>query len=472
MRWKLSVLKLAGWGFVLVLVVSVMAGPSWAQARGYRLPWQYCLLQKVLQGWGESPSHNTTQMWYAYDFGLSEGAPVRAAKAGTVAFVQSGQTVCGGYEYRNNANYVTIYHGDGTATLYLHLRDVYVSVGQSVLRGQTVGTAGRTGWTYCTPHLHFQRQGRGGWITNSQAVYFDEYPGQQLRRGSWYQSQNYWPGDFCPTRVEGSWGYWGAVGIAVGRRRRRRRKGHRLLVGMLGLGLVVALISGCGGGPAQSEGGPATPAVPLGPERLVAVGGSSPTPTFAEPPPPPTPEPAPTPRPVTLPTPKEVERITAGWKVFEDAKLGLRFRYPPGYEIRVQPMTPRKVGISIDRPQGEGREIFGGMLVFLLEKEDPRLLTSYGLEAWVRELPDEENPIPGGGAIRVIERIQVGGRPAFVIQEPLWPGDPPNVQSLIVIGKERVFWIPLGDTMGLSPERTEDIWPLQMAFLATLEVTR
>ncbi len=470
MRWKLSVLKLAGWGFVLVLVVSVMAGPSWAQARGYRLPWQYCLLQKVLQGWGESPSHNTTQMWYAYDFRLSEGAPVRAAKAGTVAFVQSGQTVCGGYEYRNNANYVTIYHGDGTATLYLHLRDVYVSVGQSVLRGQTVGTAGRTGWTYCTPHLHFQRQGRGGWITNSQAVYFDEYPGQQLQRGSWYQSQNYWPGDFCPTRVEGSWGYWGAVGIAVGRRRRRRRKGHRLLVGMLGLGLVVALISGCGGGPAQSEGGRATPAVPLGPERLVAVGGSSPTPTFAEPPPPPTPEPAPTPRPVTLPSVQEVQQLTEAWVVFESPEWRIRFKHPVNYQVQVQEGSGW-ITFSINRPvAGSISETF--VSLFLWKYQGPPVVTAEDLLQWVSLLPPEKDPV--GGKVFITGELHLPqiGKGWVIRWEPLPGNSEVVVDSVVLPAGERILWVNLSNLVAGDWQSEDALWSRKMAFLATLEVTR
>lgn len=36
------------------------------------------------------------------------------------------------------------------------------------------------------------------------------------------------------------------IGIVVGRGWLRRRKGHRLLAGMLGLGFVVVLIGGCG----------------------------------------------------------------------------------------------------------------------------------------------------------------------------------------------------------------------------------
>lgn len=93
---KLSILKSVGLVLLLALVMGWVARPAGAQATGYRLPWRYCTWQKVLQGWGESPSHNNVQMWYAYDFDFAEGAPVRAARGGTVAFVRSGQTVCWG----------------------------------------------------------------------------------------------------------------------------------------------------------------------------------------------------------------------------------------------------------------------------------------------------------------------------------------------------------------------------------------
>ncbi|MBC7225827.1 MAG: hypothetical protein H5T61_01155 [Thermoflexales bacterium] len=189
-------------------------------------------------------------------------------------------------------------------------------------------------------------------------------------------------------------------------------------------------------------------------------------------PPPPTPGPAPTPRPVVLPSADEAQNLTVGWKAFEDAALGLRFRYPPEYEVRIQPVSSLLIGVSVDRPQGERRETFVGMRIFLLEEENPRLTTPEGLESWIRELPEGENPVPGGGPIRVVERIQVGGRPAFVVQEPLWPGDPPNLQALVVIGRKRVLWLPLASPLTMEPEQVERLWPLQMAFLATLEVTR
>src|SRR5207245_2884069 len=74
--------------------------------------------------------------------------------------------------------------------LYLHLQQVGVLVNQSVGQGQQIGLSGKTGYTNCGPHLHFQRQAQGIWITNSTQVYFDEYPGQQLATNSTYVSQN------------------------------------------------------------------------------------------------------------------------------------------------------------------------------------------------------------------------------------------------------------------------------------------
>lgn len=162
------------------------------------MPWPCRQRYPVTQGWFGAYSHSG-KMQYAYDFGLPEGAQVRAAASGYVAFVQKGKTVCGDWNLRNDGNYVTIYHDeDKTATLYLHLKDVYVWPGKFVSRGEPIGTAGKTGWTNCNAHLHFQYQSQGGWFTQSIEVYFDEYPGQQLQQGPWYTSLNNRPGEFCP----------------------------------------------------------------------------------------------------------------------------------------------------------------------------------------------------------------------------------------------------------------------------------
>ena len=52
-------------------------------------------------------------------------------------------------------NFVKIKHDDGYYTLYAHLKDVYVSKGQRVLRGEKIGYMGNTGNAYGV-HLHFE----------------------------------------------------------------------------------------------------------------------------------------------------------------------------------------------------------------------------------------------------------------------------------------------------------------------------
>lgn len=471
---------------LLVLLVSAVPGvvrPAQAQGTGYRLPWQYCRWQKVLQGWGGSYSHNNTQMWFAYDFSHAEGTPVRAAQSGTVAFVQAGETRCGGPEYANLANYVTIYHPDNTATLYLHLKDVYVVVGQSVSRGQTIGTAGKTGWTNCNPHLHFQRQERGGWITNSQPVYFDEYPGQQLQQGQWYQSQNYWPGDHCPTSVEAGLGSGGVVGFlsllsilgaGVGKIIRRQGGVRAFSRWFMGALLMAGLLSGCGPlgeatRPSEETPPPGTPARAFGPEQPVGVVTLSPSPTTAEPPHP-TPLPIPTPQPVILLSNEAVKQLTADWRIFDDPRLGIRFWYPADHQVHMV-ISEGWVTLDITRSLkdpiwGPTQETF--ISLFLWERMGAPIATPEELQQWVSSLPSDMDPVGGDFAVVGEVTLPYAEKAWTVRWEPL-PGNPEVVvDSVVILSKNRMIWVNLG-----APTRQDrqEVWPRQMAFLATLEVT-
>lgn len=170
---------------------------------GPYLPWQYQQWRQVSQGWNGAFSH-TGMMQYAYDFDLASGQYIYAIQQGTVAATKADSNLCGGQDFANHGNYVVINHSDGKATLYLHLAHNGVGVwqGQQVSQGQWLGSSGNTGWTNCTPHLHFQRQDQGGWFQQSVPVYFQEYPGE-LTVGPWYQSQNQCTG-YCPTSEQRS----------------------------------------------------------------------------------------------------------------------------------------------------------------------------------------------------------------------------------------------------------------------------
>ncbi len=223
---------------------------------------------------------------------------------------------------------------------------------------------------------------------------------------------------------------------------------------------------------------PSSTAVPLGPDRPAQLVTSAPLHPTPLPPPPSTPEPRPTPRPVVLPSEAEAEKLTAGWKHFEDRNLGLRFRYPPEYAVRTEQVGERQVYISIDRPAtdpllGEYREIFNGFLLFYLKPGDLFSLSPEGVEAWIRTLPVDESPAFDPDRIRVEHTLRIGKNTAFVITEPAWPGDATWVQTLIIVGRNRLVWDTLGDAaMGPNPKPLEEVWPLHMAFLATLEITR
>ena len=98
---------------------------------------------------------------YGVDIGTPRGTAVIAAASGVVVkainYCREGQTSCGG----RYGNYIAIEHSNGQTTLYAHLSKVYVSVGQEVSQGKTIGASGNTGRS-TGPHLHFQVENESG----------------------------------------------------------------------------------------------------------------------------------------------------------------------------------------------------------------------------------------------------------------------------------------------------------------------
>jgi murein DD-endopeptidase MepM/ murein hydrolase activator NlpD len=80
------------------------------------------------------------------DIAAGSGTPVGAAAGGRV--VSAGWD--GGY-----GQAVVIDHGNGLATRYAHLSRISVSSGETVSRGEVIGTVGSTGRA-SGPHLHFE----------------------------------------------------------------------------------------------------------------------------------------------------------------------------------------------------------------------------------------------------------------------------------------------------------------------------
>jgi murein DD-endopeptidase MepM/ murein hydrolase activator NlpD len=81
------------------------------------------------------------------DLAAPLGTPVMAAADGVVVAVAHTQV---GY-----GNYVIVAHGGGIMTLYAHLLETDVNVGDRVMHGQRIGLEGSTGLS-TGPHLHFE----------------------------------------------------------------------------------------------------------------------------------------------------------------------------------------------------------------------------------------------------------------------------------------------------------------------------
>ncbi|USD34288.1 MULTISPECIES: M23 family metallopeptidase [Vibrio] len=80
------------------------------------------------------------------DYAVPVGTPVVS--------ISSGEVIASRY-HPIAGNYIVIQHPGGLKTRYLHLSNRYVSKGDVVLQGETVGTSGNTGRT-TGPHLHFE----------------------------------------------------------------------------------------------------------------------------------------------------------------------------------------------------------------------------------------------------------------------------------------------------------------------------
>ena len=81
------------------------------------------------------------------DYLTPEGTPILASADGYVSMTAELQA---GY-----GHYIVLTHSDGYQTLYAHLSDIKVRIGQHVLKGQVIALSGNTG-NSTGPHLHFE----------------------------------------------------------------------------------------------------------------------------------------------------------------------------------------------------------------------------------------------------------------------------------------------------------------------------
>lgn len=108
--------------------------------------------------WPSSGYISQSPVWYhmALDIANKSAPPVLASDSGTVTYAG-----CTRYGY---GCHIIIDHGNGFQTLYAHLSQIDVSVGQSVGKGTTIGQVGSSGRSTGT-HLHFEIRS-GGRLVN------------------------------------------------------------------------------------------------------------------------------------------------------------------------------------------------------------------------------------------------------------------------------------------------------------------
>jgi len=80
------------------------------------------------------------------DLKVPEGTPVRAANSGEVILAEE--------DFYLHGKTVTIDHGQGITTIYLHLKSLNVRKGDKVTKRQIIGRVGETGLA-TGPHLHW-----------------------------------------------------------------------------------------------------------------------------------------------------------------------------------------------------------------------------------------------------------------------------------------------------------------------------
>lgn len=105
--------------------------------------------------WPTSGGITQRFVWYhtGLDIANSSAPDILAADAGTVL-------VAGWPDNVGYGNRVIVDHGNGFVTLYAHMQAIYVTVGQTVNRGDAVGKMGSTGRSTGT-HLHFEVRAGG-----------------------------------------------------------------------------------------------------------------------------------------------------------------------------------------------------------------------------------------------------------------------------------------------------------------------
>ena len=84
---------------------------------------------------------------YGIDIAANKGTKIKASGSGTVTMAENDLYYTGGT--------IIMDHGHGISTIYSHLENIFVNVGDKIQKGEIIGTVGSTGRS-TGPHLDFR----------------------------------------------------------------------------------------------------------------------------------------------------------------------------------------------------------------------------------------------------------------------------------------------------------------------------
>ena len=119
-------------------------GGGQVSSSGWLTPVPYYTLTSPF-GMRLHPVYGYYRMHNGVDLACAQGTPIYASRSGQVTFAGWGNDA--GY-------YVSINHGDGYASVYMHMTHFIVGSGEYVSQGQVIGYVGSTGAS-TGAHLHF-----------------------------------------------------------------------------------------------------------------------------------------------------------------------------------------------------------------------------------------------------------------------------------------------------------------------------
>ena len=110
----------------------------------------------------DAPTAGASTYHQGIDLAAPEGTPIYASRTGVVTAATFGKSA--GY-------YVSINHGDGFSSIYMHMTRYVVKKGQAVSAGQVIGYVGSTG-TSTGNHLHFGISYNGKYVNPASYIAF------------------------------------------------------------------------------------------------------------------------------------------------------------------------------------------------------------------------------------------------------------------------------------------------------------